>query len=170
MVTEEAESLLRAYYQYLRLNPRVSKDRKSVRMLESLIRLSEAHARLLMKSEASVFDAVSVVVLIEHTLLTCLFGTEAPPSVMFKDHHEYLEIKNVILIRLGLDPSCFEEDWKKGEIQRALRIPSPIKRLEDSMFMSGKEMMDLTYVSQNTSLFRDADAESVISLTTSGGR
>jgi len=103
VVTEEAEGLLRAYYTYLRQNPRVSKDRKSVRMLESLIRLSEAHARLLMKSEATVFDAVSVIILMEHTLMSCLFGCEPPPSCLFKTHHEYLEAKEAILYRLGLD-------------------------------------------------------------------
>lgn len=73
VVTEEAELILKSYYQYLRLNPKVSKDRKTVRMLESLIRLTEAHARLLMKSEATVFDAVSVIVLMEHTLMTDIF-------------------------------------------------------------------------------------------------
>jgi DNA replicative helicase MCM subunit Mcm2 (Cdc46/Mcm family) len=43
-------------------------------MLESLIRLSEAHARLLMKSQATLFDAVSIIILMEYTLMTCLFG------------------------------------------------------------------------------------------------
>jgi DNA replicative helicase MCM subunit Mcm2 (Cdc46/Mcm family) len=62
-------------------------------MLESLIRLSEAHARLLMKSTASVYDAVCIIVLMEHTLMTCLFGAEPPPTVLFKDHHEYLDAK-----------------------------------------------------------------------------
>lgn len=52
------------------MNPRVSKDRKTVRMLESLIRMTEAHARLLMKSHATLFDAVSVIILMEHTLMT----------------------------------------------------------------------------------------------------
>ena len=50
MVTEEAEILLKAYFAYLRMNPKVNKDRKTVRMLESIIRMTEAHARLLMKS------------------------------------------------------------------------------------------------------------------------
>ena len=50
VVTEEAEMLLKAYFAYLRMNPKVNKDRKTVRMLESIIRMAEAHARLLMKS------------------------------------------------------------------------------------------------------------------------
>ena len=89
-VTEEAEILLNSYYSYLRQNPRVSWDRKSVRMLESLIRLSEAHARLLMKSQASVYDAVCIIILMEHTLMTCLFGTEMLPKIIFSDQNEYL--------------------------------------------------------------------------------
>jgi DNA replicative helicase MCM subunit Mcm2 (Cdc46/Mcm family) len=57
----------------LRNNPKVGKDRKTVRMLESLIRMTEAHARLLMKSKATIYDAVSAIVLMEHTLMTELF-------------------------------------------------------------------------------------------------
>ena len=75
--------MLKTYYQYLRMNPSVSQDRKTVRMLESLIRMTEAHARLLMKSQASVFDAVSVIILMEHTLMTELFKGEYLPSVIF---------------------------------------------------------------------------------------
>lgn len=135
VVTEEAENLLRQYYSYLRQNPRVSKDRKSVRMLESLIRLSEAHARLLMKSEATVFDAVSIIILMEHTLQTCLFGADPPPNVVFKSHHEFLQAKEAILYRLALDPQSFERDWRHGEIKCRSRSPSPIKRLESNMFL-----------------------------------
>jgi DNA helicase MCM9 len=57
------------------MNPKVSKDRKTVRMLESLIRMTEAHARLLMKNEATLFDAVSVIILMEYTLMTDLFNS-----------------------------------------------------------------------------------------------
>lgn len=52
-------------------------------MLESLIRLCEANARLRMKSHATVFDAVTAILLVEHTLNTCLFGFEPTPSVLF---------------------------------------------------------------------------------------
>ena len=59
-------------------------------MLESLIRLTEAHARLYMKSQATVFDAVSVVILMEHTLDSCLFGLEPIPSVIFLNFDDYV--------------------------------------------------------------------------------
>jgi DNA helicase MCM9 len=65
------------------MNPKINKDRKTVRMLESLIRMTEAHARLLMKSAASVFDAVSVIILMEHTLMTDLYSGGFLPPVMF---------------------------------------------------------------------------------------
>lgn len=77
--------------------------------------------------------------------MSCLFGAEPPPPVIFKDHLEFLDSKTAILYRLGLDAELFQEDWKKGEIKRRSRSPSPIKRLEDSMFMAGN--LDLTFVS-----------------------
>lgn len=138
VVTEEAETVLNAYYSYLRQNPRVSKDRKSVRMLESLIRLSEAHARLLMKSKASMYDAVSVIVLMEHTLMTCLFGADVPPSVLFRDACEYEEIKELILHRLSLPLEAFTQDLDDGELDMHTHSPTPIKRLEQSFLISGK--------------------------------
>ena len=60
-------------------------------MLESLIRLAEAHARLVMKSEATVFDAVSVIILMETANSTCLFGAEPTPSVTFSSKEDYEE-------------------------------------------------------------------------------
>ena len=73
-------------------------------MLESLIRLSEAHARLYMKSQATVFDAISVIVLMEHTLTSCLFGADIPPSVTFVNKADYEQVRDNILYRLELDP------------------------------------------------------------------
>jgi DNA replicative helicase MCM subunit Mcm2 (Cdc46/Mcm family) len=76
-------------------------------MLESLIRLCEAHARLYMKSQATVFDAVTVVILMEHTLMSCLFGAEITPSVTFINNHDYQQVRDNVLSRLELDPFQF---------------------------------------------------------------
>jgi DNA helicase MCM9 len=67
------------------MNPKINKDRKTVRMLESLIRMTEAHARLLMKSAATMFDAVSVIILMEHTLMSDLYSSGYLPPVMFEN-------------------------------------------------------------------------------------
>ena len=42
------------------------------------------------------FDAVSVIILVEHTLMTDLFGTDLP-GVCFRDKEEYLNVKNEVL-------------------------------------------------------------------------
>ena len=76
-------------------------------MLESLIRLCEAHARLYMKSQATVFDAISVIILMEHTLMSCLFGAEITPNVNFADMQEYEFVRDNIICRLELDPYEF---------------------------------------------------------------
>ena len=149
VVTVEAERLLQAYYQYLRVNPRVAKERKSVRMLESLIRLAEAHARLLMKSEATVFDAISVIILMESASPTCLFGAEPTPPVNFQDEQDYIEQRDGIMFRLGLNPDEFTEDCQKRELAKKSRSPSPIKRIEMSMFLGeGARNFDLSVTSQ----------------------
>lgn len=78
-----------------------------MRMLESLIRLGEAHARLYMKSEVTVFDVVSVIVLMEHSLMSCLFGLEPTPSVLFENQADYCQVRDLVLCRLELDPYEF---------------------------------------------------------------
>jgi DNA recombination-dependent growth factor C len=47
------------------LNFILYKERITVRFLESLVRLSEAHAKLLYRDYATKFDAISVIILME---------------------------------------------------------------------------------------------------------
>ena len=120
-------------------------------MLESLIRLSEAHARLYMKSEATVFDAISVIVLMEHTLMSCLFGLEPTPSVLFRNEEDYCEIRDLVLSRLELDPIQVNQTAFKSpcrgrasgnndtDYARRRETPSPIRRIENNnvLFFNG---------------------------------
>ena len=78
-------------------------------MLESLIRLAEAHARLYMKSQAGVFDAITVIILMEQTLSTCLFGLDPTPPVLFRDMDDYQQVRDHVLYRLELDPYSFNK-------------------------------------------------------------
>ena len=112
----------------MRQNPRVSKDRKSVRMLESLIRLTVANARLYLRNRASLFDAITVIILVEHTLFSCLFGLEPTPAVLFSDERDYQKVRDMVLERLELNPKDFIKE-KQGKRDRT---PSPIKRMANS--------------------------------------
>jgi DNA helicase MCM9 len=71
--TEQAELIFQSYFAYLRGRSTLAKDRKTIRMLESLIRLAEAHARLMFKKDIEVFDAINVIILMEHCINTGLF-------------------------------------------------------------------------------------------------
>lgn len=139
------------------MNPKVNKDRKTVRMLESLIRMTEAHARLLMKSAASVFDAVSVIVLMEHTLMTQIFN-ELPP-VCFTSKDQYREVRNDLIYKLGLDIEAFANYDEKGELRKKCQTPSPIKRIEDSLFINNLQSFDLSM--DMSSMSQNEDAISV---------
>jgi DNA replicative helicase MCM subunit Mcm2 (Cdc46/Mcm family) len=47
-------------------------------MLESLIRLAEAHARMMFRKDIIIYDAVSIVILMEHCINTGLFDENYP--------------------------------------------------------------------------------------------
>ena len=79
--TDKAEMIIETYFQYLRNLTTLGKDRKTIRMLESLIRLAEGHARLMNKNDIDIYDAISVIILMEHCVSTG-FYTEIPPIVM----------------------------------------------------------------------------------------
>lgn len=101
------------------------------------------------------FDAVSVIILVEHTLMTDLFGTDLP-GVCFRDKEEYLNVKNEVLYRLGLDPSSFSCEESKQELKRRCSTPSPVRRLEDSIFINNNSYNYFGYDMNST--FNDAQS------------
>lgn len=45
-------------------------------------------------------------------------------------------MKNELLYRLGLDPNSFSKENNSDELKRRNCTPSPVRRLEDSMFIN----------------------------------
>eukprot|EP01016_Furgasonia_blochmanni_P018547 TRINITY_DN2101_c0_g1_i6.p1 TRINITY_DN2101_c0_g1~~TRINITY_DN2101_c0_g1_i6.p1 ORF type:complete len:298 (+),score=11.73 TRINITY_DN2101_c0_g1_i6:65-958(+) len=98
----DAEIILMAYYKFLRRKAELY-GRTTVRTLESLVRLSQAHSRLLFRDRVERFDAISIIILMESACYTglmekCNFG-----ELITLENDNYEEIEKDITTRLGLD-------------------------------------------------------------------
>ncbi|XP_043192844.1 DNA helicase MCM9-like [Amphibalanus amphitrite] len=108
----DAVTVLQTYYQRLRSQQAVGRSRTTVRLLESLLRLTQAHARLRCSTDgARLCDAVVAVTLMEASLGGLgggLLGADGVGSILhtgFPDSpaDEYRAQCELILGRLGLD-------------------------------------------------------------------
>ncbi|KAJ1818763.1 DNA helicase mcm9 [Coemansia sp. RSA 2675] len=66
--TPASERVLTRYYQLQRSRDPAGSSRTTIRLLESLIRLAQAHARLMFRDKVLVEDAVTAVILMEATM------------------------------------------------------------------------------------------------------
>ncbi|KAJ1812006.1 DNA helicase mcm9, partial [Coemansia sp. RSA 2598] len=101
-----AERVLTRYYQLQRQRDPASSARTTIRLLESLIRLAQAHARLMFRDAALLCDAVMAVALMESTMLTAsLLGSSDALHTSFPEDADaaYAETEALVLSRLGLD-------------------------------------------------------------------
>ncbi|KAK3185091.1 hypothetical protein Dsin_032377 [Dipteronia sinensis] len=70
VLTKEAEKVISSYYQLQRRSAAQNAARTTVRMLESLIRLAQAHARLMFRNEVTRLDAITAILCIESSMTT----------------------------------------------------------------------------------------------------
>ncbi|KAJ1679756.1 DNA helicase mcm9 [Spiromyces aspiralis] len=110
--TPGSEQVLTRYYQLQRRADARNTARTTIRLLESLIRLSQAHARLMFRDKVTVQDAVVAVMLMEASMQGS--ALLAPTDVLyttFPDNPEeqHAVQEKAVLVRLGLESLLLDE-------------------------------------------------------------
>lgn len=105
VLTKESERIISSYYQLQRRSATHNAARTTVRMLESLIRLAQAHARLMFRNEVSRLDAIAAILCIESSMTTSAIVDSVGNALHsnFTQHPdlEYAKQGKIILEKLG---------------------------------------------------------------------
>lgn len=100
VLTKEAERIISGYYQLQRSSGTQNAARTTVRMLESLIRLAQAHARLMFRNEVTELDAIAAILCIESSMTTSAVVDSAGDALNsnFRENpdQDYTEQANII--------------------------------------------------------------------------
>ncbi|KAF8772641.1 hypothetical protein HU200_005605 [Digitaria exilis] len=106
VLTKDAEIVISSYYQLQRKSGTHNAARTTVRMLESLIRLAQAHARLMFRNEVIQLDAIAAILCIESSTTTSPIVDTVGDALHsnFTDNPDeiYKEQEKNILKKLGL--------------------------------------------------------------------
>lgn len=106
VLTKEAERVISSYYQLQRRSGTQNAARITVRMLESLIRLAQAHARLMFRNEVTKLDAVTAILCIESSMTTSAIvdsvGNALHSNFTENPDIEYAKEEKLVLEKLRL--------------------------------------------------------------------
>ncbi|UYV72591.1 MCM9 [Cordylochernes scorpioides] len=105
-LTPDCIRVLQGYYRFQRSADNRSMARTTIRLLESLVRLAQAHARLMFRQEVVVQDAIFAVLLVERSM----HNSAIFPSSINSLHAgfprdpdgEYLRVRDAILKHIGI--------------------------------------------------------------------
>ncbi|KAK6643757.1 hypothetical protein RUM43_000020 [Polyplax serrata] len=156
IMTIEAGTVLRAYYQFQRMADSRNVARTTVRLLESLIRLSQGHARLMFREKVTVLDAITAITIIESSTLNDFDGSQVNAlhtTASDDPYEEYQSQARQILTKLKLFRILDDE------IQRLDKMTSvaveEMKQMRDGE--ESKEVLTSTYQStprQTSTVFK----------------
>ncbi|XP_049352308.1 probable DNA helicase MCM9 isoform X1 [Solanum verrucosum] len=122
VLTKEAEKVISSYYQLQRRSATQNAARTTVRMLESLIRLAQAHARLMFRNEVRRLDAITAILCIESSMTTSAIvdsmGNALHSNFAENPDQEYAKQERLILERLHLQDEFPEVISTGGSICR----------------------------------------------------
>ncbi|XP_051234507.1 DNA helicase MCM9 isoform X2 [Dicentrarchus labrax] len=168
-VSEEANSILTRYYQLQRQSDGRNAARTTIRMLESLIRLAEAHARLMYRETVTIEDAVMAVCVMECSMQggallgnvnTLLTSFPADPS------KQYQTQCRILLEGLNLPLLLQKEMDRLARLKSNTSESSPPTHNYQHQ-LSDTNSMDETHHHDITSNYKDDGLDWFISITPS---
>ncbi|XP_057315035.1 DNA helicase MCM9-like [Hydractinia symbiolongicarpus] len=123
-LNEDSIRILQSYYQVQRAADARNAARTTIRLLESMIRIAEAHARLMLRNEVTIQDAIVTVCIIESSMqnTALLTGVINPlhKSFPLDTDDEYHKQAQVVLKMLNLVDIL--EKVEKDEKERKMRL------------------------------------------------
>ncbi|XP_063846582.1 DNA helicase MCM9-like [Scylla paramamosain] len=163
-MTPQANEVLSRYYQAQRQSDQRSKARTTLRLLESLVRLSQGHARLMMRGEVGVQDAVVAITLLEASMggFSPVMDINPLYTAFPQDGElEYRTQVQVILQKLCLSEILSKEMDRLDEDQLASsRKPSGVHRKKDqSAFTTSTQKPPSTAVLHSRKDFKASVSE-----------
>ncbi|EOA30050.1 hypothetical protein CARUB_v10013156mg [Capsella rubella] len=106
-LSKEAEEIISSYYRLQRRSSTQNAARTTVRMLESLIRLAQAHARLMFRNEVTRLDAITAILCIESSMtisaIVDSMGNALHSNFSEEPDHEYAKQEKIIFEKLRGD-------------------------------------------------------------------
>lgn len=145
VLTSEAESVIISYYQLQRRSGTQNAARTTIRMLESLIRLAQAHARLMFRDKVTRADAIAAVFCVESSMTTSAMldnvGNALHSSFANNPDDEYAKQERLILEKLNLSNSNNEvsSDQSAGLSSRERELLETLdSRMQSSLSSSRK--------------------------------
>jgi DNA helicase MCM9 len=120
-LSSEAGEVLRKYYTLQRRNEHDGSGRTTLRFLESLIRISKAHARLMARQVVLLADALVTIALVELSGTNIVGGNGSEQGTTLHidfplDPDQYFEhvVVKDILLRLGMSPDHIKVSFNVG--------------------------------------------------------
>jgi DNA replicative helicase MCM subunit Mcm2 (Cdc46/Mcm family) len=121
-IGEQASEILQKYYLYQRKTDDRNASRTTVRLLESLIRIAQAHARLMHENKVCVDDAIIAVQLVDASMSnSSILGSGNTPMAVFPEDADVTmntlrtKILNILQIQCDGDYDDDHEDDCDGE-------------------------------------------------------
>jgi len=104
-LSHDAGTAIELYYALQRRQTGAARGRATIRMLESLVRVSQAHARLMFRKSAELQDAVIACILVDKSMMAdSVFGASVDVIPETGDSDEYYEYQlSTVLAALSME-------------------------------------------------------------------